>query len=157
MAVIKKGFIKLWIKIVTFLIGILGINNCFRISGDDVTPVYGVSVMYGVPTADYSVLGVIKSADTKAAIKGLSVKFKSGYKLKDATTDDTGAYQIGCTDNYYSAVVFQIKDVDGIANGSFIDRDVTADFSAAVFTGGDNSWFMGKASINLDVELNRKP
>jgi putative lipoprotein (rSAM/lipoprotein system) len=155
MAVIKKGIIKLWIRILSFILGFFSIKSCSSDFFGNPQPVYGVVAEYGAPYADYSMIGTVVDTVDKNNIPGISVQFKTGYFVKNALTDNSGDYQIESRNFNTDTMVAQFRDIDGTANGSYINRDVTVDFSAAPFIGGSN-WYKGRAEKTLDVELERK-
>ena len=145
------------------LLALLGIGGC-----QDLPEEEEMRLMYGTPTAQFSVKG--KVTDEKGnAIQGLqvilgnrfydnsSVTYDHHYFPDDTlTTDSDGVYQ------FESSRIFPIEnlqvdvnDIDGAAGGGEFNSATTVVRNIEYKDG--NGWYRGKADIKVsDIKLEKK-
>lgn len=106
--------------------------------GDDhgITPTES-DVMYGCPAADFNVEGTILTVDG-TPVPGISITpdpaWASSHQVYDgeAESDTSGEFVLAastvCGGSAYS-ITLSVKDVDGAANGEFVDQQVVVPLS----------------------------
>ena len=157
----KVRFNRWYNAVLTALMSLIG-YGCS--SSDD--PWGGGLCMYGTPTANYEVNGVVKD-EAGAPIKGIKTSLKMFYTLEEGKeyaytrdsvlTDQSGRYQLKISDS--SAYLKLIaEDVDGEDNGGYYQSDtLDIDYKEAVkVKEGDGSWYMGDFTISKDITLKKK-
>ena len=142
----------------TLLLTLLGIGSCSEVNNED-DPFKGL-LMYGTPTAQYSVKGKVTDEKGKA-IQGLQIILGKRYyddssviwdqhyfPIDTLTTDSNGVYQ------YDSGTVFPVEnlqvdvnDIDGTAGGGEFNSATTV-VKNIEYKGG-SSWYLGKAVIEV--------
>lgn len=158
---ISKTFIRILNWTLAVLLVLLGFSNCEPMDE------------YGVPNADYNLKGkVVDKADAKP-IKGIRIGYYGGYinqanmykvsrnpnvRFNADTTDIKGEYNF--TQN--SAIIpdgeiqVYVRDIDGNENGLYRDTVINANFENAVKSGKTKNWYVGKLTLNVDIELTKK-
>jgi len=112
---------------------------------------------YGTPTAKFKAKGVVVSHADDVPIEGIRAVLKTkegsaGYGIDTVYTDSKGIFNLKSQkcEFAYNKLYVELCDVDGDENGSFIDKDVEADYSKEKFKGGD-SWYRGEAEKDLGI------
>ena len=159
----KKHIIRLInICLATFLT-LLGFSNCEP------------REEYGVPNADYILKGkVVDKADAKP-IKGISIGYYRGYnnpanlyrvsrdpnlRFNADTTDINGEYNF--TQNspipafLDDEITVYVVDINGNENGLYRDTVINVSFENAEKSGKTKKWYVGKLTLNVDIELTKK-
>lgn len=118
---------------------------------------------YGTPVADFQVKGKVIDAQTKLPIKGIRIvagtlQRGSGdawvmYNPDTLTTNEEGSYDHLITD--FPSARFRVvwEDMDGDANGAYLDG--SKDMPVGQFVGG-TGWYKGTATIEATIEAERK-
>lgn len=152
---------KVFISIVTALLGMLGFQSC---------NLFGLGmVMYGTPHADFNVKGKVTDEDGKP-VQGARTVIDAYY----GWTDDLGiSYRnLDYTDTLYtdsqgeifagasifdesSHVTVTVTDVDGPANGEF-EETVIEDLHMHKVKDGDGSWYGGAYEMEFEVVVKMK-
>lgn len=125
------------------LIGLLGFSTaCTKDS----------PVEYGTPSADFIINGVVKNQSNQPIS---NIKVKMNY---DSTnTDALGKFTLkNRTFPMNQTFTVKLRDIDGIANSSFQDKDTTFSFSDNVYTNGDDHWYKGKVEKSVEIKLTSK-
>jgi len=112
---------------------------------------------YGTPSATFKAKGVVVSQTDNAPIEGIRAVLKTkegsaGYGIDTIYTDNKGVFNLKSSKGElaYNKLYVELCDVDGDENGSFIDKDVEADYSKEKFKGG-YSWYRGEAEKDLGI------
>jgi len=126
------------------------------------------SMMYGVPHATFLISGNVKSAANDEVIPEIIVEIRESRKTeagKDTIgmligtgfTYPTGEFetQVG---GFPADATFHVKflDTNGPIDGEYETLDTTIVFKDPKFTGGDGSWYSGRAEQELNVKLKPK-
>jgi len=123
MGVFRKSGIFVLKGISFGLCSILGILATF--SGC----MYGPGPMaYGMPYADYLLLGTVKSSDEKKPVQGLLVALRDtldmSYIIDSTRTDSQGKYVLEFQgEAWENTLKIEVRDLDGNQNGLFVDKD----------------------------------
>jgi len=149
------------------LLALLGIGGCSDINNED-NPFREMMLMYGTPTAQFSVKG--KVTDEKGnAIQGLqvilgnrfydnsSVTYDHHYFPVDTlTTDSDGVYQFESSRiSPIENLQVDVNDIDGAAGGGEFNSATTVVRNIEYKDG--NGWYRGKADIKVsDIKLEKK-
>jgi putative lipoprotein (rSAM/lipoprotein system) len=125
----------------------------------EVLPLYGVA-KYGMPYADYKIIGSIKAADNLEAIAGIKVSVRDTgctCQAKDSVfTDGAGKYSLEFSQPpWNSAWLLEAADIDGENNGNFTLKDTVVSIPDSTLTGGDGEWYNGHGEKNVDIDLDR--
>ena len=145
----------------SMLLALLGLGSCNDIGI--------VQVMYGSPTAHYSVKGKVTD-ESGNPIQNLDVNLYgvSSYEGQDyarpnslppVKTDQKGTYLLEMSAFPYTTVQVNVKDVDGPANGGEFASDSvrTSTFMFLKDKDDKNTWSVGKADITMpDIKLKKK-
>ena len=147
-----KKLIKFWSAILSFLLGFMGIQSL-------ISCLYGI-VEYGMPYAEFTVSGKVRSISTEDSIPGIRVSAIGEIEMMDYAehyTDVNGEYSItfitiGAVD---TDVTMSFEDIDGTVNGSYNDKDVVVTITEEDFIDDtpDNDWDDGSGSRTLNVDL----
>jgi putative lipoprotein (rSAM/lipoprotein system) len=148
-------FLKLLSISLSFILGLFCNNPNIT------TPVYGVVAEYGMPWANYKVIGTIHSSDiTHAALRGIKVSLKdtaAGSNAFDSTyTDSLGKYSLNFnTSPWDNTWVLDARDVDGTLNGSYTAKDTTISIpdSSLDSAGTRGTWYRGTGETTVDMNL----
>ena len=157
----KAKVSKVFISIITGLLGMLGFQSC-NIFG-------GGMVMYGTPHADFNVKGKVTDEDGKP-VPGARTVIDSYY----GWTDDLGiSYSnLDYTDTLYTdsqgyvnakAMVFGVSshitvtvtDIDGPENGEFEEK-VIENLHMHKVKDGDGSWYGGAYEMEFEAVVKMK-
>lgn len=142
-----KKLLKLWGAILAFFPGMVGMN----------CPVYGVE--YGMPYAEFNIIGKVKSSSTLVNIPGIKVSAldENLNVMSDGYSDTSGDYSVTFTT--FGAedmdVTMRFEDVDGVENGSYNDKDIVVTINEEDYIDDtpDDPWDEGYGSKTVDVEL----
>lgn len=117
----------------------------------------------GTPSATFKVNGKVINAQTEQPIADIKVLMKQTFEYQDtsfvaqvdsATTDAQGAFSLKHTDvPEKPEYIIQIIDADDEKNGLFEDHDTVISFENAQFKNGDNKWYEGETSRNIEIKL----
>ncbi|MDR3327081.1 MAG: radical SAM-associated putative lipoprotein [Prevotellaceae bacterium] len=119
---------------------------------------------YGSPSVDFVVKGKVTSQETKEPINKIAVLVSETawdndtvfYQMDSVTTDANGNYYSKRTitsfaDEHNYKIHF--KDIDGEENGLFNDSTVIVSTVKEDYKGGNNHWYGGEATKELNIEL----
>jgi len=159
----SKTFIRILNWTLAVLLVLLGFSNCEPMDE------------YGVPNADYNLKGkVVDKADAKP-IKGIRIGYYRGYnnpanlyrvsrdpnlRFNADTTDIKGEYNF--TQNSAIPAILDdettvyVVDINGNENGLYRDTVINVNFENAVKSGKTKNWYVGKLTLNVDIELTKK-
>ena len=139
-----------WRRVLGNLLGVLGFSGCFLIS---------CTKMYGCPSADYKLVGDVKSV-RKNPIPGIRVVFdrypeNEKYGKDTLYTDAKGHFEKDLPDyDWNEGSIVKFEDVDGAENGSYRTKILTKDNLVIEQTEkGDNHWYEGAFSVHADAVL----
>ena len=126
-------------------------------------------VMYGSPTADYQISGVVTDENgnpvegIKTSLKRLDTRgeeVKVGYEIKSTKTDAEGRYtmDVKYLEGGIGTTGLQMQDVDGEEHGgTFKEKVVLIDASEVKLVApGHGAWDMGTFAIKQDVSLEKE-
>ena len=126
-------------------------------------------VMYGSPTADYQISGVVTDENgnpvegIKASLNHVDVKdgeVKVGYEIRSTKTDAEGRYTMDVKnlEGGIGTTGLQMQDVDGEEHGgTFKEKVVRMDPNKAQYVApGDGQWNGGTFAIKQDVSLEKE-
>lgn len=139
------------------LLGVLGFAaGCDKNGGD-------YPVEYGTPNADYEVIGSVRLSGTDRAVGGVQVrvlakgpdgKYYSNQYLPVTATSENGRFTI-------QQQQFPLKNVVVPLEFSKQDEILTdtldVSFEGVALSGSSGSWYEGKASKTIEVELDPLP
>ena len=150
----KRNILKKYNFLIAFLISVLGVGGVCGLGGCE----YGTpGEEYGTPSARFKVTGTVTN-ETNAKISNIRVVMHSGESLGEQTdtsfTDINGAYIVQ-TLTYPSEQDFSIKfdDIDGTLNGIYQSKDSIVSFKNPVFENGNDPWYQGETSKELNIKL----
>lgn len=138
----EQKFLSTYNLLLTALMSLLGFSNC-----EIIEP----RVEYGTPSATFKVNGKVTDLLTSRAIQDIKVLMQG-----DSTqTDSEGRFSLSQVSfPADQSFVIQFKDIDGAANGGqFQPKDTLVEFKDSQFTGGDDSWYAGETSLELNLNL----
>lgn len=135
------------------LLGVLGFaSSCDKSGGD-------YPVEYGTPSADYEVIGSVRLSGTDRAVGGVQVrvlgkdpdgKYYSSQYLPVTATSENGRFTI-------QQQQFPLKNVvvplEFSKQGEILTDTLDVSFEGIPFSGASGSWYKGKASKAIEVEL----
>lgn len=157
----KARVSKVFISIVTALLGMLGFQSC---------NIFGIGmVMYGTPHADFNVKGRVTDEDGKPvpgartvidAYYGWTDDLGIGYSNLDYTdtlyTDSQGhVYAAASIFDESSHVTVTVTDVDGLENGEF-EETVIENLRMHKVKDGDGSWYGGAYEMEFEAVVKMK-
>ncbi|NWJ52518.1 MAG: radical SAM-associated putative lipoprotein [Bacteroidetes bacterium] len=130
-------------SLLLLLIGLLG----FSAACDKESP-----ALYGTPSADFIINGVVKNK-TNQPIPNIKV-----VALYDSINTDALGKFIIKNRTIPTDQAFNVKliDIDGTANGSFLNKDTLIVFNDNTFKDGDGSWYSGKVERSVEIKLTSK-
>ncbi len=152
---------KVFISIVTGLLGILGFQSCNLLGN--------YKVMYGTPHADFNVKGQVTDEDGKPvqgartvidAYYGWTDDLGISYRNLDYSdtlyTDSQGKVYAGASVfGKSSHITVTVTDVDGPANGEF-EETIIEDLQMHKVKDGDGSWYGGAYEMEFDAVVKMK-
>ena len=111
---------------------------------------------YGTPTATFKAIGTVISQADDVPIEGIRAVMKTEkgavwYGIDTVYTDSKGVFNLKSRIFDFNKLYVELTDVDGEKNGSFIDKEIEADYSNEKFTGGDKHWYRGEAEKDLGI------
>lgn len=160
-----KQRINNWAKLLYgFLMTILGFSGC-----DDVFNIIEPKAEYGQPSADFKIVGEVKSQAGKP-LKGIRVVVNprnsdpewARYESDTLYTDAEGKYskdrlKYGWPDEFKDAVI-TFEDIDGAENGGEFEavKLKSGEFSVKQVEKGSGHWYSGVYLITADASMNPK-
>ena len=139
------SWIKKYNNLLCVLIGLLGFSiACTKINNQPAE--------YGTPSADFIVNGVVENQASQP-IPNIKVvaRWDSTYTAIDGKFSlKTRSYP----DN--QNFIFKLSDIDGVANGSYQNKDTTIAFVNNTYTNGDGHWYKGKVEKSVVIKLTSK-
>lgn len=139
----KKIILNKYNVFIAFLLSLLGITtSCEKGNG-------GIVVEYGAPSATFKVLGKV-TTETNIPIEGIRVVMFPDSTLTDVNGDYSVSVREFPIDRSFDV---RFKDVDGITNGSYLQKDSTVSFVDNQYQNGSGSWYEGEVSKNVDIKL----
>lgn len=126
-----------------FVIGLLGFSvACVKES----------PCLYGTPSADFVINGVVKNQANQPIS---NIKVVMSY---DSIYTDVSGKFILKNRTFPANQTFNVKlrDIDGAANGSYQDKDTTIVFNNNSYTNGDGHWYSGKVEQSVEIKLTSK-
>ena len=148
--IMKKNVFSLYLKVISFMLVLLGFS-CEMEQADE----------YGTPVAKFRVKGKVYSTinGEKKSLNNIKLKLEgyskqdSAYSKPDGTFDFSS--QIVPDNNTFK---FTISDIDGDENlGEFESKEMSVDFTNVRFENGSGNWDRGEATKDLgDIELTLK-
>ncbi len=144
----KLQFLRNQNRLITFILSILGVGSACTFLGCE----YGTPALeYGVPGASFKVHGTI--GDKKGAvIEGIQVIMETDT----AYSDSNGEYLVRGYNFPEDKTYFLLEFNDTSSNRIFSSKDTTIIFEDPVFENGDGSWYVGEASMELDISLDEE-
>jgi putative lipoprotein (rSAM/lipoprotein system) len=168
MKINRRSFIKSMNWGLAGIIGMLGFGGCGKSETETL-------LEYGSPHADYTVKGKVVNKATKNPIEGIRVGYScelcavpeygvlpTPYQPKaHVLTDSKGDFKL--TDIFHAGeyqiiekkptLDVYVEDIDGEKNGLYQPEHLQVDFSKAVRTKPQKSWYEGEFTVTVDVEL----
>lgn len=124
------------------------------------TPAYGVVAEYGMPWANYKVMGTVRGIDTHTALKGIHITLSDtgtdSCIFASAYTDTSGKYSISFNDPpWKNTWTLHARDVDGSANGSYKAKDTIISIPDSALDSADSqgTWYSGHGEKTIDLNL----
>ena len=109
--------------------------------------------MYGTPSAKFIINGKVESLESDMPVRDIKV-FITGDTSK---TDANGNYTLATSGfPHDQSINISFQDIDSTLNGEFEDLDTIAVFKDAKYTNGDNHWYRGETSKELNIKLKTK-
>ena len=161
----KKIFIKGFNWVLAGILGMLGFTGCGKVSWNDVE--------YGTPNADFKIKGVVVSKTTGIPVEGVQVtvprvvyhqrptsSFIPDQSVITYPVNDT-LYTKGKGDFTYNytgiptndSINFIIKFEDTAEIKRFKTDSVKVTFFSSELKGGDNRWYVGAATKEVEIKL----
>jgi putative lipoprotein (rSAM/lipoprotein system) len=147
--------LKSYNKVIALVLSLLGFTGC--------EDVLNTKAEYGVPHADFIINGKIQSKITNQSIPNIRIIVKDTIQGLNIPLDTVYSNAQGNYEAIVSefpldrAYLLSVSDIDGVANGEFIEKDTLAEFKNPIFTGGDGHWYDGKTTKIVDIKLTPKP
>lgn len=116
-------------------------------------------VAYGTPSAEFAIRGKVTATVSGEAIEGIQVIREGRYSYENDTvyTDVNGMYHISGGYDFVDSMNVAFIDIDGLENGGeFSSKTEPIRFQSGDFKGGDGDWDHGKATKELNVNLELK-
>ena len=136
------------------LLALLGFSSCDKIGNN--------ACEYGVPNADYKVLGTVTD-EAGNPLKGIQVakeEIKKGDELpiRDTVyTDENGKYTFAANGFPIERTVnVTFNDIDGAANGGEFESKTVKGAVYEQIKKGDSNWYDGEFSATVNAELKKK-
>ncbi|MBO4264312.1 MAG: radical SAM-associated putative lipoprotein [Bacteroidales bacterium] len=156
----KKRLSLWWEALTGGILTLLGFSGC-----DAIQHIVNPPVEYGMPHANYKVLGDVTDPDGKP-IEGIRVIFAPyGNPVEEHCENDTlhtdskghfeldkAKFMFGWVDENIS---FLAEDVDGNENGSFKSKEIAGKDKVSVtkVKEGDGRWYTGDYEISTQITL----
>jgi putative lipoprotein (rSAM/lipoprotein system) len=135
--------------------------------GDSVIPVpsYGIRpidsviALYGMPHADFSIKGKIRSEAGNAPIKNIKIvatDTSTKQIVDSAITQEDGSFSMTFTrPSWYHTWVIDVRDIDGDQNGAFFAKDTLVSIPLDSLRGG-TGFYSGAASADIELFLENR-
>ncbi len=124
-----------------------------------ISPMYGPIAEYGMPHAQFSIKGTIRSLDKDSPVENEKIVVQdtaTKQVVDSAFTAADGSFFI--TFSQYPAVlntwILEARDVDGTQNGSFLNKDTLVSIPADSLKGG-SGWYIGADTVDVELYLTR--
>ena len=144
---VELRFLKFYNLIILGLLTILGFTSSCEKNDPDLMS------EYGTPSAKFIVNGTIESIDSNTPIENIQVIMQGNT----AITDSKGKYQVAEVGSPRDqSYIIQLQDIDGVSNGDYENLDTIVQFMDPQFINGDNNWYEGETSKELNIKLNPK-
>lgn len=146
-----KKIRSFWTRLCAWAIGALGMGAAVT-SCDVLDDVIGGGnlCMYGTPNMNYQISGKVVDEKTGEAIKGIQIGRPWKYGDNPVTTDDYGRFIIGGNEFPKDTIHVIAADIDGPANGSYVEREVVVDLKQTEKS--NDAWYHGKYEAQ-DVKI----
>lgn len=110
---------------------------------------------YGTPYAKFIIKGKVSSEETGQVIKGIQALVPSRDSIY---TDDEGNFRLIIEDFPSDSTTFKMEfnDIDSEQDGLFQNADTSITFLNPKFSGGDDDWYKGETSKEINIKLTRK-
>lgn len=131
---LKQIIIKRWVKILSVLLGIMGIAACTS------------AELYGCPNADYKFNGNVKNQDGENLEK-MNISVKDYYKTTQ--TDAEGNYNMEFNSLLGTPITIYCSDPNEEYKPDSLVFYVE-------YKGGDGDWYQGKAEKTVNFVLKKK-
>lgn len=178
----KIRFLKLQNWLVLSLLSLLGFSGCRstkEIKIDEpspepeIRPRREIVVMYGVPTANFHVMGRVVDAQdrpvqgiqllrlergmhaTPAGIEGDAEAIERFTREHAVTTAPDGTFTIRFSDVPSDTLRLLVRDVDGEANGSWDNQIYSITVDPSDYQGGEG-WNAGKVGKNVTIRMEER-
>ena len=150
----KKIFLKFFDKALVAVLGLVGIVSCDGINNGT----NNLVCEYGVPHADYEIIGTILIKDTKEPIKNIRVIHQYNPAWGDTIySDEAGKYEFNYQEFPLDVHKLKFEDADGLENGGeFETKEIEITFTEADKVKKGDGWYEGKYSTTRDIELEHK-
>lgn len=141
----KRRLLKKHNQLLAFILSLLGIGGACTFS----CCAYGTPVEYGTPHATFKVYGKVTSEDNTEIPNARVV-----LQEDTAYTNENGNYNVQVIE-FPSNQDFLIEfmDIDGNTNGAYQSKDTIVSFQDPVFENGENPWYSGETSKEIDIKL----
>ena len=161
----KRQRAALFSGIISFTLSALGFASCDDLPENNNGSSGGELAMYGVPSAQFKIIGKIVAEDTKQPVRDLQIsvighnirtdhagiyyEYQSSDTLRTKTKNDGSFalehYEFPNAKKY----IYLIEDVDGDANGRFHTKKDSILFKDPKYSGGDGAWYDGTATMDF--------
>lgn len=139
----KRRVIKVSSYVLGLLLSALGFTSC---NGG------GNLSMYGTPSADFVVSGKVTNS-ANAPIPDIQVSIQR----EETKTDAQGNYVLKNSGfSFPGDLEIKFTDIDAELNGSYETKEVIEEVESSDYVGGDESWYSGKVTKTVNVELVEK-
>jgi putative lipoprotein (rSAM/lipoprotein system) len=128
-------------------------------------PLYGIIGEYGMPYAEFSVKGTIRSSFDGAKLEGVEVIVKdtvTKQTMDSSFTTTDGSFLVSFRQTPKIAApalntwVLQVRDIDGAHNGSFANKDTLISIPTDSLKGG-SGFLIGADTVNVELYLQKIP
>lgn len=139
----SKKLIKSYNKLLSFLISLLSMGTSFSVTSCNTT------AEYGTPYATFKLIGKV-TAENDEGIENIRVSalYDTFYTSKN------GEYALEINNvPILPEVQMTFSDIDRESNKKYLDTDTLISFEGAVFENGDNSWYQGETSKEINIRL----
>jgi putative lipoprotein (rSAM/lipoprotein system) len=121
-----------------------------------ISPLYGVVLLYGMPYADFSIKGVLRSQSGLNPVKEIKVTLEdtsSKLIVDSAFTAADGSFGFSLSGSpWQNTWILSARDVDGKENGRYFQKDTLITIPADSLKGA-SGFYAGKGEINVEMYL----
>jgi len=142
----KIKFLKNYNRLLAFLLSFLGFAGVCATGCCE----YG-TMEYGTPNATFKVHGTVKSEEN-VPVSRIRVVMRDDTSFSDYQGEYEVQYHAYCFE-YEQGFTLEFDDIDGIENGRYSPLDTVVTFTDPQFEGGDDSWYDGETSKELNINL----